>query len=138
MNRVARMIWIAVFLPLLAGCAGYQLAHLPDDIHPRAEIESRKQVHSGDRVRLTLESGQSVEGAIVEIAAEYLEIAVFSPTTKIRCYPLNEISRVEIYVSTSAAEELGVAALVVGGVVGGYFLVNSGDGGGQLERQVAK
>lgn len=137
MNKAARVSLFVTALPLFMGCSGYRLAYLPGDIRDSAEISSASTVEAGKRVRLTLPTGEKVEGIVSEVTDSHLEIVTISPDFSLAAYDAGQLARIEVYVEKPVGAELGAAALVVGGLVGGYYLVNSG-GSGQVELQTAK
>lgn len=137
MNHLTRLIVVLAAISILAGCSGYKTAYLPGDKRVLAEVESARPVEVGAKVRVSLRAGGRVEGVVSEIGAGYLEVVGLAPVVSAVQIQATQVSKVEVYVQKSAGADLGAAALVVGGLVGGYYLVNSGDTGG-VEWQVTK
>ncbi len=130
MNKLNRTLWSLALIPVLAGCSGYQHAYLPGHENPLGEIESSVSVQTGSKVRFALDTGEKFEGRVTELDSGYLEISTLDAETSIVLVEVSQIRNLEVYVKKSAAADFGVAALAVGGLVGGYYLVTSDVGSG--------
>lgn len=138
LSSVARVLWSLVLILFFAGCGGYHLAYLPGDERLLGEIEHSSPVESGSEVRATLRTGAIYEGVVTEVGDGNLEIALVDRETAVVSVAIDQLRSLEVYVDKSAVADLGAAALVVGGLVGGYYLVNSGGGSGDITWEATK
>jgi len=125
-----KIIWLIILVQFVAGCSGYRLASFPDDLGGAKDLENSTQIEAGNAVRIVTKFGEVIEGTVTEIGADYLEILTPAVSGEILSFKSIDVARIEVYQSASPAASLGIASLVVGGVVGGYYLINY-DGGGE-------
>lgn len=136
MKKCIQAFWFIALIPFVVGCSGYRLTRLPGDIRIGSEIESTSPVGLGQQVRITTFSGEVCEGVLTEISPAILELVRVDLSGEILVVEVKEIAKLEVYQSPSAATSLGIASLVAGGLVGGYYLVQPNSGG--LIRETAK
>ena len=129
MHRGTRIIWLAALACFLTGCASYRPAVMPglgDPGDPPPE-SAGEPIAPGDRVRVTVRGGETIEGEYVARDPASLTLVTAGPLPDLydessdappediqRVLPLAEIERVERYDSGgSTALLVGIGAVVV-------------------------
>jgi transcriptional antiterminator Rof (Rho-off) len=78
-----RVFWVVSLVFLVAGCSGYRTLEIPaTDAYQGPGTSPVPGLERGDEVRLTLRSGESIEGTAVDFGAGAIVLDALSPATE--------------------------------------------------------
>jgi len=92
----------------------------------------------GRLVRITTVGGDTYEGTVTETGADFVTLRLADTGDSDRSFGAKDVVRFEVRRVASPLAELGVASLVVGGLVGGYYLMNYDGGEDDIAWEAAK
>ena len=124
MKSIFRIFWLIILLPILCGCSGYRLIQFPEDSITSEEFKSAKNDESDRLVRVTMNSGEIHVGILAEIGPDSIDVWIPDSGGAIQSFSARDVLKLEEYEGGSPWASLGVASLVVGGVMGGYYILN--------------
>jgi hypothetical protein len=116
LRRSIRIFWLISLLVFFSGCSGFRHYQFPH------ESSSQENSDTGTMVRVTAKEGDINEGILREIEPGFVVIQAPEAGGAIHNYPEQDVLKLEIFKEATSLEELGVATLVVGLFVGGYYL----------------
>jgi hypothetical protein len=100
---LAKRICTLLFLGLyLSGCSSYQQGALPNTAPSNSEFEADVQVSQGSNVRVTLESGEVIEGEVILVSDREISVSQLTDgEAHIRVVTVSDISSLEVEQSSS-------------------------------------
>jgi len=91
----------------------------------RRRTQKRLETDESDRlVRVTMNSGEIHVGILAEIGPDSIDVWIPDSGGAIQSFSARDVLKLEEYEGGSPWASLGVASLVVGGVMGGYYILN--------------
>ncbi|MFT5232641.1 MAG: hypothetical protein ACI9UK_001499 [Candidatus Krumholzibacteriia bacterium] len=121
MRSTRKYVWIVTLCIFTSGCAGaYQPARLPDAIQEDdSNGEQLDVVRIGDYVRVTLVSGQKLDGMFVKVDDDMLTLQYELDGDLIkRNIEVAEVAKIEIKQNTGGEVSTPVVAIIVAVVIG--------------------
>ena len=136
MKRSYRVIGMIALCFFLAGCSGYQQVawRTPEQAPEEEEPGDRGGPQAGDKLRVTLVTGERIEGAFVSSSADSIDIFLAVPRSvevgtaldidegELRKIPLNDIASIEKKTGVISGLAILGALIFVGFIAGAAAL----------------
>ena len=127
MTRFPKIIGMVTLCSFLAGCSGFQQVpwYTPGQVPEEGKAGDRGELQTGDRVRVVLVMGESIEGEFVSSDADSIDVFVEISRDEegaVRTFSWSDIASIEKYDRKALATGLVIIGVILVGYVAGGLI----------------